>query len=98
MDKDKKSFMGHIVSKNECDDLYFKGVRIELQNGREMSVGGCRGFIEYGAERIRLALVSGTLEITGAELVCFSYLNSAVVIRGKIKALGLSEVTDEAVL
>ena len=98
MDKDKKSFMGHIMSKNEYDENHLKGVRVEILNGREMSVGGCRGFIEYGAERIRLALVSGTLEILGNGLVCDSYLNGAVLIRGKIKAVELSEATDEAVL
>jgi len=98
MDKNKKSFVRHILNDRGGDADIGKGVRIELTDGRELTVSGCRGFLEYGEERIRLALLSGGLEISGEGLLCDSYLNGAVLIRGKISAIALSEGTDEAVL
>ena len=94
MDKDKKSLIGHIVNGSDLG----KWARLELVNGRELTVEGCLGFIEYSECKIRLALISGCADISGAELLCDSYLNGAVLIRGKIRAIALLEATDEAVL
>ena len=94
MDKDKKSLIGHIVNGSDLG----KWARLELIDGRELTVEGCLGFIEYSECKIRLALISGCMDILGEGLLCYSYLNGAVIIKGKIRGIALSEAIDEAVL
>jgi len=96
MDKNKKSFIGHIL--NDRDGEYMRGVKIELADGRELTVSGCRGFYEYSENVIGLVLRKGRLKICGEELLCDSYTNGAVLIRGKISGISLLEGNDEVLL
>jgi len=96
MDKNKKSFVGHIFKGSDTD--IGSDFTLEMRGVREMSVGGCRGFYEYGESVIGLVLRNGRLKICGEGLICDSYTNGAVLIHGRICGISISEGNDEAVL
>ena len=97
MDKNKKSFISHILS-GESNGTY-SGFWLEMRGAGDLAVGGCRGFFEYGESGIGLVLIKGRMRIYGSGLTCDSYTNGAVLVKGKIRAIELlEEAEDEAVL
>ena len=97
MDKNKKSFISHILS-TEGDGIG-NSFGFEMRGGDDLTVSGCRGFFEYGESGIGLVLKKGRAKIYGSGLTCDSYTNGAVLIKGKIRVIELlGDAEDEAVL
>ncbi len=93
-DKSIKEKAKRFFSETDIDlgsDFY-----IEMRGEHNLSVRGCVGIAEYGSERIGLHLSRGILNIDGRELLCDSYLNGAVLIRGEICAIELVKRQKEA--
>ncbi len=67
------------------------GMRIELRGRHTLLLHGCCGILTYTPTEMRFRLSDGELRVTGARLVCHSYLAGAVGVEGRIDGLFLLE-------
>ena len=65
-------------------DVLQGGMRVDVRGRHSVSVHGCRRILFYGTEEIRLGMKDCVVRITGARLVCTSYLAGAVGVEGRI--------------
>ena len=71
-------------------DIVLDLPRLTLVGNVEVTLENHRGIIESSPERLRLALPTGELVISGEELVLVSLAQEDVVIRGRIRSLELA--------
>lgn len=67
------------------------GFGVELSGQRELTVRGCRRILHYGDEEIRLRVGKTVLCVCGKELLCTSFGNGGVTVRGWIVSLRFGE-------
>ncbi len=71
------------------------GMRIELRGRHTLLLHGCCGILTYTPHEMKFRLLEGELRVTGARLVCHSYLAGAVGVEGRIDSLSLAEAFSE---
>ena len=60
---------------------------IVLRGNGEISVRGCLGVLQYSPAEVRLSMKSKDLILTGKRLVCVSFSNRTVSLKGQIEEL-----------
>ena len=68
-------------------DVLQGGMPIDIRGRHSVSVHGCRRILYYGSEAIHLGMKDCVVRITGARLVCTSYLAGAVGVEGRIDSV-----------
>ena len=68
------------------------GFGVEISGQRMMTVRGCRRILHYADEEIRLLLGRTVLHVFGKELLCASFGNGGVTVKGWIEAIRFGEV------
>lgn len=71
-------------------DIVLDLARLTLVGNLELVCENHRGIIEYGPERVRLALSQGELTVSGRDLVLVSLALEEVVIKGQISKIEFS--------
>jgi sporulation protein YqfC len=80
---------GHFSAlKKKLEDISIRHVKydsyIGISSGKNMTVEGCRGIIEYSDSKIRLSLGRQALTVVGSDLYIENMFASVLVINGKI--------------
>ena len=57
---------------------------IEMQGNREIIIDGCRGILEYAADRIKLNAGSLVISFQGSGLVIKTYSENQTVLAGEV--------------
>lgn len=65
-------------------DMYSGGFRCEVFSDNEAAIYGVRGICDYTPQMIVLAHKRGKLVFVGDSLMCDSYVEGVVCIRGRI--------------
>ena len=68
-------------------DLMFGAALVHITGQSEMEVENYKGILEYGAERIRLSIKGGQMEIAGRSLKIDYYTNEDMKISGQIQQI-----------
>ncbi len=68
-------------------DLMFGASLVHITGQSEMEIENYRGILEYGAERIRLSIKGGQMEIAGRALKIDYYTNEDMKISGHIQQI-----------
>ena len=68
-----------------ADGEFFARIPVFVMRGnREMEVFGCEGILEYGAEKVSLALCRGSCTVCGGGLTLEDFSDGTLVVRGVI--------------
>ena len=68
-------------------DVLQGGMLVDVRGRHSVAVHGCRRILYYGSEAIHLGMKDCVVRITGARLVCTSYLAGAVGVEGRIDSV-----------
>ncbi len=60
---------------------------IVLHGSGQISVRGCLGVLQYSPEEVKLSMKTKDLILTGERLVCVSFSNRTVTLKGRIDGL-----------
>ena len=60
---------------------------IVLRGSGEISVRGCFGVLQYAPREVKLSMKTRDLILTGDRLICVSFSNGTVTLRGRIDEL-----------
>lgn len=71
-------------------DIVLDLARLTLVGNLQLVLENHRGIVEYGPNRVRLALAQGELAISGSDLVLVSLSADEVVIEGHISKIEFS--------
>ncbi len=72
-------------------DVMEGGMRVELRGRNTLLIQGCQRILHYAPDLLRLQMKGAILRITGARLVCHSYLAGAVGVEGRIDGICFEE-------
>ena len=72
-------------------DMLFGGCHLELRGRSSLSVGGCRGIVEYSPDAVLLRLRGGLFRVCGSDLSCDSYTCGEVLISGRVDSMSFEE-------
>lgn len=85
--------MEMLSKKFDIDTDIFRGEgRVEIKGRGCVEVRGVRRIAEYSEEHIRLDMGRSYLNVFGKRMVCVSFSNAAVCIRGFIEGVGFEGV------
>ncbi|MBQ9780618.1 MAG: YabP/YqfC family sporulation protein [Clostridia bacterium] len=68
-------------------DMLEGGLCVELRGRNTLLVRGCQRILHYAPDLIKLQMKGSVLNITGARMICHSYLAGAVGVEGKVNGI-----------
>ena len=90
--KNRGSFAARMSAKYDIQpDMLVGGCHLELRGRSSLSVGGCRGIVEYSPVSILLRLRTGLFRVGGECLSCDSYTCGEVIISGRVDSMIFEE-------
>ena len=66
------------------EDALLGAARVTVTGGKTLLVENHRGILEYGTERLRIAVLGGQLAISGSALSLAAMNGEELLVRGKI--------------
>ncbi len=81
------------------DELADGGLRLDMRGRCSLTVHACRRIVAFSPTSIVLAIPTGTLTVTGQDLLCTAYLAGAVGVEGWVCGITFCDGSDgEAML
>ncbi|BCV25639.1 MAG TPA: sporulation protein YqfC [Firmicutes bacterium] len=69
------------------EDIVLDLPRVTLVGNLQLVMENHRGIVEYGPERVRLALAQGELVVSGSDLALVSLSEEEIIVEGQISRI-----------